>query len=143
MFMRMKIYSVEPSGELAEEQTDPVDKVALETKLIDIETAGLNEADYTETSWQILKDEVIAVQAIFSDDEATQDAVDESLETLTATYDGLKVAEDQAEKKAPTVADTAEDESEKDEEANASKQDEVTNDEQESKANETDNEDEA
>ncbi|WP_164215159.1 M14 family zinc carboxypeptidase [Virgibacillus sp. YIM 98842] len=73
---------------------DPeVDKTALQDRVDEINAENLNEADYTEESWQALKDALSAAEHVLSDSEATQEEVDTALTVLNDARDGLEEAE--------------------------------------------------
>ncbi|XEC95745.1 S-layer homology domain-containing protein [Paenibacillus tarimensis] len=68
-----------------------VDKSALQTKVDEINGENLQEENYTEASWQMLQEALVAAQAVLENPEATQTEVDDALEALTAAREGLVV----------------------------------------------------
>ena len=64
-----------------------VDKSKLEAKLNEV--AQLNEADYTEASWQVLQQAVKAAKAVQSDPAATVDQVNQQVDALTKAVKDL------------------------------------------------------
>ena len=66
-----------------------VDKTALQNKVNEINGEGLEDADYTPESWQVLEDALEAAEAVLADADATQEEVDDALADLTDARDGL------------------------------------------------------
>ncbi|WP_170848185.1 serine hydrolase [Lentibacillus halodurans] len=93
--------SVGTGGESAprapEDLLDPedpeVDKTALQNRVDEIIDENLNEANYTEASWQTLQDALEAAENVLNDSDVTQSDVDEALAVLNEVRDALEEAE--------------------------------------------------
>ncbi|MFA1821421.1 M14 family zinc carboxypeptidase [Virgibacillus oceani] len=69
---------------------DPeVDKTALQDRVDEIIAENLNEADYTEESWQVLQDALTGAEEVLSNPDATQEEVDTALTILNEARDGV------------------------------------------------------
>ncbi|MCD8207373.1 MAG: hypothetical protein LUD72_05510, partial [Bacteroidales bacterium] len=75
-----------------EKDTVTVDKSGLESAIEQAE--GLNEADYTERSWEDLTKALDAAQDVMDKDEATQDEVNEALTNLMTAIVNLNKTDD-------------------------------------------------
>lgn len=77
-----------------EELAGEADKAELETlyKKItkEIETGKLDESDYTEDSWEALKEALLQAEEVINNDEAGKDDVEEALKELEASYRDLE-----------------------------------------------------
>ena len=82
--------------DLFEPEDPEVDKTALQDRVNEINAENLNEADYTEGSWQTLQDSLQAAEDVLSDPDATQPDVDAALAALNEARDGLEKAEPQS-----------------------------------------------
>jgi hypothetical protein len=77
-----------------EDLFDPaVDKTELQDRVNEIHAENLNEADYTEESWQALQDALTAAEEVLNDPEATQEEVDTALTGLNEARDRLEERE--------------------------------------------------
>jgi hypothetical protein len=73
---------------------DPeVDKTALQDRVDEIHAENLNEADYTEESWQALQDALTAAENVLNDPDVTQGEVDNTLTVLNEARAGLEESE--------------------------------------------------
>jgi len=77
-------------GDLFDPEEPEVDKTVLQERVDEIHAENLNEADYTEESWQALQDALTAAENVLSDPDATQEAVDSMLTELNEARDGLE-----------------------------------------------------
>lgn len=73
------------------EPTDPeVDKTALQNRVDEINGENLNEADYTQESWQVLQQALATADNVLNNAEATQADVDAALAALNEAREGLE-----------------------------------------------------
>lgn len=87
----------EPAPRAPEDLFEPdepeVDKTVLENRINEINAENLNEADYTEASWQSLQDALAAAESALNDPKATQEDVDAALAALNEARAGLEELE--------------------------------------------------
>ncbi len=76
-----------------EDVLDPkVNKAELQNRLDEINAENLNEADYTEESWQMLQNAMDLAENVLNDPDAKQSDIDKALAELNQAYDGLEEA---------------------------------------------------
>ncbi|WP_164215162.1 M14 family zinc carboxypeptidase [Virgibacillus sp. YIM 98842] len=77
-----------------EDLFDPeVDKTELQDLVDEIHAENLNEADYTEESWQALQEALTAAEEVLHDPDAAQEEVDSALTGLNEARDRLEERE--------------------------------------------------
>jgi hypothetical protein len=69
---------------------DPADKTELQNRVDEIHGENLNEADYTEESWQALQNALAEAENVLDNPDATQEEIDNALDDLNDARDGLE-----------------------------------------------------